>query len=107
MHVSGVLLRVAPGELDRVEARLAGLPGVEVHQRAPERAVLVLILEAESARGLVDRAETLRALPGVADLNPVFHGFTDDADDLRAPVPATTAAERLEQPPRAPRSNAR
>lgn len=107
MHVSGVVLRIVGGRLDAVAAALGGLSWVEPVQRDVARGLLVVTIEGETARDLVDRAEALRALPHVADVTPVFHGFTDDAPDLRALSPAAATAARLDQPHRPRRSKAR
>ncbi len=83
MHVSGVVLRTQTGPQAELVARLEAHPWLEVFERDPDRGLLVVTVEAETAHGLVDQAEVLRRLPGVADVRPVFHGFTHDAADLR------------------------
>ncbi|MCA9561655.1 MAG: chaperone NapD [Myxococcales bacterium] len=107
MHVSGVVMRIVGGQLEAVAAALDGLPWADEVQRDVVRGLLVVTIEGDTARDLVDRAEALRARPHVADVTPVFHGFTDDAPDLRDLSPATATAARLDQPHRPRRSNAR
>ncbi len=80
MNICGVLIHCAPGTIGDIERALAGLPGVEVHQRAPGDR---LIVTAEDAGGTT-ASETILAmhrLPGVISAALTYHSFEDLADE--------------------------
>jgi nitrate reductase NapD len=94
MYVSGVAIHARHASFEGVLAQCIALEGVEVHAQAPEQGRAVLTIEADSLKQEVALAETLRALPGVVDLQMVFHAFDDDPAWHKA-TPIELIAERL------------
>ncbi len=86
MNLSGIVVVAAPGRLEEVVAALPevvaalpGLPGVEVHHTDAAASRIVVVQEAPSIDDEVDGLTRIRALPGVACADLVYHYFADDA----------------------------
>jgi nitrate reductase NapD len=87
MNICGVLIHCAPGAIEGIEQALAGLPGTEVHQRAPGGRLIVTVEDAADTTA----SETILAihrLPGVISAALTYHSFedlADEADNTEAP----------------------
>jgi nitrate reductase NapD len=79
VNLSGIVVVAAPGRLEEVVAALPGLPGVEVHHTDAAASRIVVVQEAPSIDDEVDGLTRIRALPGVACADLVYHYFADDA----------------------------
>lgn len=64
LHVAGVLVRTRASDAQRVAARLADVPGTEVHAATLD-GKLVITLEAPEAGTLSERLADLPLVPGV------------------------------------------
>lgn len=80
LHVSGVLIRARPELVNRVQAQLATVTGVEVHAATPEGR-LVTIIERGSEGELADVFHHLQHTAGVLSASLVYH-YSDELDVL-------------------------
>jgi nitrate reductase NapAB chaperone NapD len=78
MNYSGILVMARPENLPTVVQSLNALEGVEVFQQDGENGRVVAVLEAENIRAETDILQTIKALPGVAAAEMVYHYFEDD-----------------------------
>lgn len=78
MNYSGILVLVRPQSVPVVCDALSALDGVEVFQQEPETGRIVAVLEAESIKAETDMLQAIKALPGVAAAEMVYHYFEDD-----------------------------
>ena len=78
MNVSGILVVVSPSELEAGIAALNGLPGVEVHHTDAATGRIVVTQEAETVNDEVDGLKRIKALPGVAMAEMVYHYLDED-----------------------------
>ncbi len=72
LHISSLAIQARPERLVPVCAGIGGLDGAEVHQTAASGKIVVT-LETENERQVLDRIEAIRALPGVLNVTLVFH----------------------------------
>ncbi|NWG40086.1 MAG: chaperone NapD [Hydrogenophilaceae bacterium] len=82
MNYSGILVMARPQNIPDVSIALNSLEGVEVFQQEPETGRIVAVLEAESIKAETDMLQTIKALPGVAAAEMVYHYFEDDQEIL-------------------------
>ncbi len=78
MNYSGILVMARPQHIPKVSDALNALEGVEVFQQEPETGRIVAVLEAENIKAETDVLRTIKALPGVAAAEMVYHYFEDD-----------------------------
>lgn len=71
VHIAGVVVFCRAEAAAAARARIASLPGAEVHAESPE-GKLVLTLETDSTRRTLDCMDAMRALPGVLDVCLVY-----------------------------------
>lgn len=71
--ISGVVVRATRDDLSQVAARLARLPGVDVHHLDPTTGRIVITLEADRQGDDGDCLERLRGEPGVLSAELVYH----------------------------------
>ena len=71
--ISGVVVRATPDDLSQVAARLAGLPGVDVHHLEATTGRVVITLETDRQDDEGNRLERLRREPGVLSAELVYH----------------------------------
>lgn len=69
-HISSAVVSAAPGRVDDVAARLAALPGVDVHASGNGR--IVVTIEGYSTGELGDRLTDINVMDGVMVANMVF-----------------------------------
>lgn len=65
MHYSGILVVVAPTEVERAAETLEALPGVEVHYLYPDSGRIIAVQETDSAEGQQDGLRRIQELEGV------------------------------------------
>lgn len=74
MNICGVLIHAIPARLDAIEASLAGMPGVEVHQRA-DGGRLIVTVEDTAATTAFDTMTAIHRLDGIVAASLVYHHF--------------------------------
>ncbi len=95
MNVSGILVVVSPSELEVGIAALNGLPGVEVHHTDEATGRIVVTQEAETVNDEVEGLKRIKALPGVAMAEMVYHYL--DEDGLPSKVPSSDGENTKDQ----------
>ena len=70
-HIAGIVVQALPEHAAQVAARIAVRHGAEVH--AVDGGKIVVVLEADSERGLAQDMDELRAEPHVLLVNLVYH----------------------------------
>jgi len=70
-HIAGIVVYTLPAQLDAMKKRIACLPAAEIHG-ASDDGKLIVTLEADSGRRILDFMDAIRALPGVADVALVY-----------------------------------
>ncbi len=85
MNLSGILVVVSPSELEAAIAALNGLPGVEVHHTDAATGRIVVTQEAETVNDEVEGLKRIKALPGVAMAELVYHYLDEDGLPSKAP----------------------
>jgi nitrate reductase NapAB chaperone NapD len=80
MNYSGILVMARPQNFPAVNDALNALEGVEVFQQEPETGRIVAVLEAENIKAETDMLQSIKALPGVAVAEMVYHYFEDDKE---------------------------
>lgn len=71
VHIAGVLIQVRPEHAHDVCVAVSLLPQAEVSYHTPDGRI-VAVLEASSARGVVQQLDGLRSLKGVLDVALVY-----------------------------------
>lgn len=71
-NICGVLVHAEPGRIDLAVAGLAGLPGLEIHERAPDGRMVVTLEDVEGAPAALTLAK-LHEIAGVASAALVYH----------------------------------
>ena len=97
MNIAGVLVHAHPDKAEAVAARLAEMPGIEVHQRAADGRMVVTVEEDEGAvKGdgatAGERLLAIQNLEGLLSASLVYHHFETDEEEP-AGEPAAKAAE--------------
>jgi nitrate reductase NapD len=78
IHIAGVLIHVRPEHADDVCVAISLLPDAEVSHRTADGRI-VAVLEAGSARGVVQQLDGVRALRGVLNVAVVYqHAEAED-----------------------------
>ena len=76
MNICGVLVHCGPNQIDRIDAELARMPGVEVHMRAPGDRLIVTVEDTEVTQA-GDALLAIHRLPGVVSAALTYHHFED------------------------------
>lgn len=93
MNIAGVLVHARPDKSDQVAARLAALPGVEVHQRSADGRLVITVEEVdETTTG--QRLLEIQCFEGLLSASLVYHHFDSDEDDS---LPADAEAAKIEE----------
>jgi periplasmic nitrate reductase NapD len=87
MNYSGILVMAKPQNIPGISNALNALEGVEVFQQEPESGRIVAVLEAENIQAETDALRSIKALPGVAVAEMVYHYFEDD-QEIITQIPA-------------------
>lgn len=85
VHIAGVLIHARPADVVPVAALLAEMDGVEVHDTTPEGR-LIVVCESTSSRGVFERIEHMRDLPGVVDTALVYQ-HAEPAAEMEKEIP--------------------
>jgi len=83
LHIASLLIQARPEGMAETEARLAIVPGVELHGSAGQGKLIVTV-ETESDAGLVAAIDRIQATAGVITVSLVYHqedATEDDASD--------------------------
>jgi periplasmic nitrate reductase NapD len=70
-HIAGIVVYALPARIAATKARIASLPGAEIHAVSAD-GKLIVTLETDSARRTLDYMDAIRALRGVADVVLVY-----------------------------------
>ncbi len=95
IHISGVLVRSRPENIDKVKLALDALEGVEVHGANPDGR-LVVTVEEHSDQGIADKVVRLQDLPGVIAASMIYHQFEDGSENLDEVSDETSGDETSE-----------
>ena len=79
VHIAGVLIHVRPEHADDVCVAISLLPNAEISHRTPDGRI-VAVLEAGSARGVVQQLDGVRALRGVLNVALVYQHAEAEED---------------------------
>lgn len=71
LHIAGVVVHALPSRVEAVRARIAALPGAEVHGAHPN-GKLAVTLEDEGEAAIGARLHAVQQLPGVLSAVVVF-----------------------------------
>jgi len=85
MNISSVVISVRPERAAEVRARLAALPGVEIHGESPE-GKLVVTLEDTDVCSAADSYVALHDVPGVLCATLVYQYGDDPMPESPAPA---------------------
>lgn len=80
LHISSLLVRSNPTQMEAVQAEITSMPRAEILQTDPSGKIVVL-LEADSDRVIGDALARIQLLDGVVSAALVFHQ-TCDAKEL-------------------------
>lgn len=72
-HVSGVVVQVRPEKIQEIKTALLAIPETEVAMVDPDNGKLVVVMQAESPRGLMFNMESARNIEGVLSVSLVYH----------------------------------
>jgi periplasmic nitrate reductase NapD len=78
MNIAGVIVYAQPGRAESVKRQLTSLQGVEVHGAGVDGR-LVVTVEEETDRGIVETLTGLYDVDGVLSTAMVYHYFEDEA----------------------------
>ena len=73
MNISGILVVVSPSNFEAGVSALNALPRVEVHHTDAETGRIIVTQEAETVNDEVEGLKRIKALPGVAMAEMVYH----------------------------------
>lgn len=79
LDITGVVVRTRPERAGAVAARLAKMPGVEVHAIGDEGNLVVTIEEHGGDKIAVDTLTAMAQLPGVVATSLVYHHAEPDS----------------------------
>ena len=85
IHIAGVLIHARPVDVAPVAALLTAIDGVEVYDTTPEGR-LIVVCESTSSRGVFERIERMRDLPGVVDTALVYQ-HAESAAEMEKEIP--------------------
>jgi nitrate reductase NapD len=75
VNISGIVVTLEPGSVQRALAALGALPGVEVHHVDPTLRRAVVTQETGSTEEQEEGLRSLEAVPGVINALLVYHWF--------------------------------
>lgn len=76
LHIASLLVHVRPEGMDAITSSLRLLEAVELHQQSPQ-GKLVVVVETEHERQILERIEQINSLPGVLNTALVYHELLD------------------------------
>ena len=85
MHISSIVVHGQPANVATISRTIDALPGAEVHGSS-DQGKLVVTLEANTERELLETIEAINELQGVLSVALVFHHVEgDQAQELCSP----------------------
>ena len=90
MNISGILVVVAPEQVNSTVETLAALQGIDVHHIDQPSGRIIITQEAESIHDEIDGLKRIRALPGIILAEMSYHNFEEDSENV------TSIPEELE-----------
>lgn len=79
VHIAGIVIFALPEHITATKVNITSLPAAEIHAISTD-GKLIVTLEAESTRHILDLMDTIRALPGVVDVALVYQHAEPSAD---------------------------
>lgn len=86
-HVTSLVVHAAPKAVSQVEADISALHGTDIHAVTDE-GKLVITLEGETQRSILDNVEAINALEGVLNSSLIYHQV-DDLKDINQDQPTS------------------
>lgn len=77
-NVCGLVVHARPDRFAEVQAQIAALPGVEIHQAADAGRLVVTAIDEDGITAL-DQIAAINRIPGVVSTSLVYHAL--DAND--------------------------
>ena len=71
VHIAGIVVFARPDCIDAVTANIRAIPSATIHAASADGKIVVT-LETESTKRMLDYMDAMRALPGVADVALVY-----------------------------------
>lgn len=71
-YVASLVLQVRPEFLTAVKVKLSEMPYTEIHAEKPDEGKLVVVMEADKERVLVNKMESLQTLEGVMAVSLIY-----------------------------------
>lgn len=71
-YVASLVLQVRAEFMERVKATLTAMPQTEIHGEKADEGKIVVVIEAERERDLVDRMESLPKIEGVMAVSLIY-----------------------------------
>ncbi len=71
VHIAGIVVYSLPARLDATKSSIVSIPAAEIHAVSAD-GKLIVTLEADSTRRILDFMDAIRALPGVVDVALVY-----------------------------------
>ncbi len=93
MNISGILVVVSPSDFEAGVSALNGLPRVEVHHSDPKTGRIVVTQEADTVNDEVEGLKRIKALPGVAMAEMVYHYLDEPGQVSRGISPGAEGDE--------------
>jgi nitrate reductase NapD len=84
LHISSLLIRANPADLDRVQAEILKLPNSEI-PLCDDSGKIIVTLETSSESEIVDSLTTVQLIDGVVSAAMIYHQ-ADSADAADQPL---------------------
>ena len=95
MNISGILVIVAPENIDSIVKTLNALNGIDVHHVEQSSGRIIITQEAKSIHDEIEGLKRIRALPGIALAEMSYHSFEEDTENVTS-IPEELEHETLE-----------
>jgi len=82
MNISGILVIVAPENVDSTVETLNKLDGIDVHHIEQSSGRIIITQEAESVHDEIDGLKRIRELPGIVLAEMSYHNFEEDTENV-------------------------
>ena len=73
-HVASFVAQVVPTQVTSIKAQINAVEGGEVHTSS-DQGKIVFTIESQIQRNIADKAESIKHLPGVLTVAPVYHQY--------------------------------
>lgn len=95
MNISGILVIVAPEQVEQTLSTLQTMDGIDIHHIEHSSGRIVITQEAETIQHEVDGLKKIRALPGIILAEMSYHSFENDSENV-SHIPEDLENEILE-----------